>query len=171
MALVPLHFSCTVQDGFGVKRSTDVYQTPPDTTTLAQVVAAIGTWLSDLDPCIAGAITANQVRIVPALPGGLKAATGATWLASRCFQNGVLRFSVSQTSKAWSNPLPALANTVIVGGKPDIHGATLGTYVTLLTTPSNAYVAPSNQALVALESAIIGERKNRKQLGASSKAV
>lgn len=171
MANIPLHFSCTVEDGLGVKRSTDVYQSPPDTTTLAQVVAAIGTWLDDLDVCTSGAITANQIRIIPALPGGLKSATGATWVASRNMLPGVIRFSATQTSRAWSSVIPALAPSVIVGGKPDVHGATLGTYITLITTGSNGYTNPNGQALIALESGIIGERKSRKQLGASSRAV
>lgn len=171
MATVPLHFSCTVQDGLGVKRSTDVYLAPPDTTTLAGVAAAMATWLSDLDACSDGAIVANQIRIVPALPGGLKAATGATWSRSRNMLPGVIRFSATGTSHAWSSVVPALANAVIVAGKPDIHGATLGTYITLLTNASNGYTDEKNQQLIALESGIIGERKSRKQLQASSKAV
>lgn len=171
MPNIPTHFSATVEDGLGVKRSTDVYLAPPDTTTLAQVVAAIGTWLSDLDPCMDGAITANQIRIVPALPGGLKSATGATWTRSRNMLPGVIRFSSAGTSRAWASVVPALAQGVIVAGKPDVHGATLGTYITLLTTGSNGYTNPQGQALSALESGIIGERKSRKQLQASSKAV
>jgi hypothetical protein len=171
MANIPLHFSCTVQDGLGVKRSTDVYLSPPDTTTLAAVVASIGTWLSDLDAATDGAITADQIRIIPALPGGLKSATGATWGRSRNMLPGVLRYSAAGTSHAWSSVVPALAAACIVAGKPDIHGATLGTYSTLLTTGSNGFTNANGQALAALESGIIGERKSRKQLGASSRAV
>lgn len=171
MPTVPLHFSATIEDGLGVKRSTDAYLAPPDTTTLAGIAAAIGTWLADLDAASDGAIVANQIRIVPALPGGLKSATGATWSRSRNMLPGVIRFSASGSSRAWSSVVPALAAACIVSGKPDVHGATLGTYITLLTTPSNGYTNPQDQALLALESAIIGERKSRKQLQASSKAV
>lgn len=171
MPNVPLHFSATVEDGLGVKRSTDVYLAPADTTTLAAVVLQIGTWLAELDAASDGAITANQIRIIPALPGGLKAATGATWTRSRNMLPGVIRFSSSGTSRAWASVIPALAQACIVAGKPDVHGATLGTYITTLTTGGNGYTNPNNEQLLALESAIIGERKSRKQLQASSRAV
>lgn len=163
MANVPLHFSATIEDGFAVRKSTDVYLNVPDTTTLAQLVTAEGTWLTDLDALTAGAIIANQIRIVPSLPGGLKSATGSTWAASRVNQSGLLRFSASGTTENWSNVIPALANSVIVNGKIDKTSGAYTNYVNLLTTGGNNYTNPNRQPITGIVAEMISFRKTRKQ--------
>jgi hypothetical protein len=171
MANVPLHFSATVVDGFSVKRATDAYLNLPDSTTLAQLAAAQGTWLTDLDAVIDGAIVNSQIRVVPELPTGLKGASGATWAASRVNQTGILRFDSTGTTARWSNILPSVSNAVIVNNKIDLTNTNVAAYVTLFTTSGNHYNNPQNQQIIDLAAALVTFRKTRKQSAAGSKEV
>jgi hypothetical protein len=158
MANVPLHFSATIEDGLQRRKSTDAYLNLVDTTTLATLAAAYGTFMTDLDGVTAGAIVEGQIRIRPALPGGLATATGATWLASRVAQTGIFRFSASGTTAQWSSAVPALADAMIVNDAIDPTGS--GTYTGLLT--GGSYVNPENQVLLALTKTLIRFRKANK---------
>lgn len=166
MANVPLHFSATIRDGLGTEATTTAYLNPADTTTLAVLVGDLGTWLSDLDAVTDGLIRASRIEIVPALPGGLKTSTGATFAASRVEQTGVLNFSATGTSRKEGMVIPAISNSAIVAGKVDLTNAAITALITLLT--SGPYTNPYNQALVALLDAILSFRKKRKQLQRSS---
>lgn len=164
MPNVGLHFSATVVDQFGVKASTTVYSNPADTETLASLNAALTTWLTDLDAATDGAITSCEVRITPVLPGGLKAVT-STFVnqAANAFP-GVLKMSVSGTQASFANKIPALAKACILNGKPDIAGATLSTYIALLTGSAQAYGSNENRPFTGIINAKIGENKHRKQM-------
>lgn len=160
MANVAIVRSATVQDGLGRRKVTESYGNIVDTTTLAQLAAAQGTWITDLDGIIDGAIIFNRVTIKPALPGGIKVVgTGATFLASRVSQIGIFRFSATGTSRAWSSDVPSVADALIVGGSINTGAAAVGTYTTLLT--SGPFTNPENQALVALEKALLSFRKSK----------
>jgi hypothetical protein len=155
MANVPLHFGATIEDGLGRRKSTDVYLDIVDTTTLAVLAGDLGTWLTDLDAISAGYIVASRVEIKPAMPGGLKTATGASVAASRVAQVGIFRFSATGTTAQWSSDVPALANSMIVNDAIDPTGT--ATYTGLLT--GGAYVNPENQVLLALTKTLIRFRK------------
>lgn len=166
MANVAAHYSLTIRDGLGVEASTVAYVVVPDTTTLAGIAAAAGTWALDVDATIDGAITGLRVELAPALPGGLKAATGATWAASRVEQTGVLNFKNATTKYRFGMPLPSIRSDVISTGKIDLTDTAIAALITLLT--SGAFSNTAQQALTALVDAIISFRKRRKQLQRSS---
>lgn len=158
MANVPMHFSATIEDGFKAKTSTDVYLELPEATTLTEVAAALGTWLTALDGISAGAIVGSKVAIAPAPPGGIKSLTGGSVAASRIAQNGLFRFSASGVSPDWSSNVPALNNTMIVNGAPDPTGT--ATYTGLLT--SGVYANPTSDILLTLTRSKVTTRKHRK---------
>jgi hypothetical protein len=161
MANVAIVHSASVEDGLGRRKTTEAYGNIVDTTTLAQLAAAQGTWLTDLDGIIDGAIVANRVTIKPAPPGGLKVpGTGATFLASRVSQLGLFRFSASGTSRSWSSDVPSISDSLIVGDSIDTTAGAVGTYTTLLT--GGTYSNPENQQLLALEAALLTFRKSKR---------
>jgi hypothetical protein len=157
MANVSIHYSATILDSFGVKRSTDAYLNIVDTTTLAVLAGDLGTWLTDLDAITDGEITASSVIIRPTRPGGLKAAPVA---ASYDAKTGQLSFSATGTSQLWGQSVPALAASAITAGKVPNTGS-MGTYTALLL--GGAFTNPQNQSLAALKKTAIGDRSSRKQ--------
>lgn len=170
MANIPLHFSATVVDGLGTEASTVSYLLVPDTATLAQLATAIGTWATDVDAVTAGAITKLGIRVTPALPGGLKAATGATWAASRVEQTGVLNLSNTVSAHRFGQAIPAIADSVLVAGKIDLTNAAITALISLLTAAvaGGTYTNNAQQSLLALVDALISFRKRRKQLSRTS---
>lgn len=159
MAVVPLHFSATFQDGLTRRKSTDVYANLVDTTTLAQLATALGTWLTDIDAITDGAIVESHVSVNPARPGGLKViGTGATFLASRVAQVGIFRFSASGTTASWSSAVPSLSDAAIIGDGTD--PTVTGTYTALLgAAGAGPYTNPQNQFLEALVKTLVRFRK------------
>lgn len=157
MANVSTHFSATVLDSFGVKRSTDVYLNIVDTTTLAVLSSDCGTWLTDLDAITDGEITSAQIIIKPALPGGLK---GSPATGSYNARTGQLTFAATGTTKLWGQAIPALAASAISSGKVPNTGS-MGTYTALVA--ASPYTNPDNQTLTALKKTAIGDRSSRKQ--------
>lgn len=155
MANVPLHYSATVEDGLQRRKSTDVYLDIVDTTTLATLAGNFGTWITALDGISAGAIVEGQIRVKPALPGGIKSLTGGSVANSRVAQVGIFRMSASGTTAQWSSDVPALNNTMIVNDAIDPTGT--ATYTGLLT--GGGYTNPENQVLLALTKTLIRFRK------------
>lgn len=159
MANVSTHYSATILDSFGVKKSTDVYLNIVDTTTLAVLAADCGTWLTDLDAITDGEIVSAQIIVKPALPGGLK---GAPATGSYDARTGQLTFSAAGTTKLWGQAVPALAASAISGGKVPNTGS-MGTYTALVAAAP--FSNPDNQTLTALKKTAIGDRSARKQQG------
>lgn len=157
MANVSTHFSATVLDSFGVKKSTDVYLNIVDTTTLATLAGDAGTWLTDLDAITDGEIVGAQIIIKPALPGGLKTGPAA---GSYNAKTGQITFSASGTTKLWGQAVPALATSAISNGKVPNTGS-MGTYTALVA--ASPYTNPDNQTLLALKKTAVGDRSARKQ--------
>jgi hypothetical protein len=163
MANIPLHFSASVQDGFNVRTTTDAYLDLPDTTTLAQLIAAEGSWLTDVDAIIDGAIINNQILMRPAAPSGLKAATGATWSASRNGYQGLFRWDVTGTQARWSSVLPSISNSVLSGSKINLANTAVSAYVALVATSGNHYTNPQNLQILDLNATAVVQRTKRKQ--------
>src|SRR5579872_817764 len=166
MANIPLHFSATIRDGLGTEATTQAYLNVPDSTALSALVGDLGTWLTDLDAVTDGLIRGTRIEITPALPGGLKTSTGATFQASRVEQTAVLNFSATGTARKEGFSIPAVSNSAIVAGKVDLANTAIQALITLLS--GGLYTNPYNQALVALLDAILSFRKKRKQLQRSS---
>jgi hypothetical protein len=157
MANVSTHFSATVLDSFGVKKSTDVYLDMVDTTTLAALNTAAVGWLAALDAITDGEITASQVIVKPTTLGGGKGSPNAGSYGAR---TGNLSFSATGTTKLWGQSIPALATSAITAGKVPNTGS-MGTYTALLV--GGGFTNPDNQALAALKKTAIGDRSSRKQ--------
>jgi hypothetical protein len=166
MANIPLHFSARIVDGLGTEATTTAYLSPADTTTLADLVTSLGTWLTNVDAVTDGLIRDTRIEIKPGLPGGLKTATGATFQASRVEQTGTLNFSVAGSTRKDGVVIPAISNSAIVSGKLDLTNAAIQALITLLTNGN--YTNPYNQVIVGLLDAILSFRKKRKQLQRSS---
>ncbi len=130
-----------------------------DTTTIAQVVSALGVWAAANDACLDAAFESVLACITPTLPGGLKGATGATWAASRMAQTGNLLFSTTGTTRRWGQALPGLASSTVVGGQLNIADANIAALIALLTNPTDLFVNPQNQSLVAALDAALSFRK------------
>lgn len=158
MANVTMHFSATLQDGLTRTKSTDVYTTLVDTTTLAQLAAAYGTWVTDLDAITDGFVKHGKVEIVPALPGGIKTVTGGSVATSRVAQVGIFRFSATGSTHQWSSVVPSFSDSLIVNDAIDPTGT--ATYTGLLT--GGTYTNPENQTLLALTKTLIRFRKANK---------
>lgn len=159
MANVPLHFSAAVRDGLQTAAPLTSYLLVPDSTSLATLIGDLGTWATTIDACIDGAIVDLSARLTPALPAGLKAATGATWLASRVEQTGVLNFSASGSDRRYGQALPSLSNAVIAGGKIDLSNTAIVALVSLLTNPANDFTNAQSQTLEAALDALISFRQ------------
>ena len=157
MANVSTHFSATILDSLGVKKSTDVYLDLVDTTTLAVLAATCGTWLTDLDAITDGEIVSTQIIVKPAIPGGVKGSPAAGSLAAKTAQ---ISFSATGTTKLWGQAVPAIAAASVTAGKVPNTGS-MGTYTALLL--GGSYTNPDNQALAALKKTAIGDRSARKQ--------
>lgn len=163
MANIPLHFSASVIDGFNVRTTTDAYLDLPDTTTLAQLISAEGSWLSAIDLVIDGAIINNQILLRPTAPTGLKAPTGSTWSASRNGYQGLFRWDVTGTQARYSSALPSISNSVLSAGKINLANASVSAYVALITTSGNHYTNPENQQILDLNATAVVQRTKRKQ--------
>jgi hypothetical protein len=103
---------------------------------------------------------------VPNVIGTHKAPTGATFVASRVEQTGVLNFSNTATSRRYGQALPSIRSNLLTAGKIDLKDAALAALVALLT--SGPFTNAAQQVLAALVDAIIAFRKRRKQLQRTS---
>jgi hypothetical protein len=159
MTNVSTHYSATIQDSFGVKKSVDAYLNIVDTTTLAVLAGDMGTWLTALNAITDGEIVGSQVIIRPALPGGLSTGPAAGSYDAR---TGQITFSASGTTKLWGQAVPALAASAISAGKVPNTGS-MGTYTALMV--GGGFTNPDNQTLAALKKTAIGDRSARKQQG------
>lgn len=169
MTNVPLHFSATVVDGLSTEASTIAYGLYPDSTTIAELVTALNGWVTDVDACIDGAIIRNHIELTPGLVGGIKAPTGATFVASRVEQTAVLNFSNADSPHKFGQALPSVRSALLTNGKIDLGDTAMAALIALLT--SGAFTNTAQQALVALVDAIVAFRKRRKQLQRTSYEV
>jgi len=163
MANVPCVLSARLLDGQSVRRTSEAYIDPPDTTTLAQLATLLNNWLTALDAVTDGAITNTGITVKATLPTGLKPPSGTAWTASNVNKVGLLRFNSSGTTHRWSNVIPSIAQSSIVNGKITTTGASMGTYTALFTTTANNYSNPDSQAITTLYGRAISDRTTRQQ--------
>ncbi len=160
MTNLGVQFEATIVDGMSIPGSAIGYLVLPDTSTLAQMQSAIGVWSQAIDGCIDGAITQVLATLTPTLPDGLKAPTGATWLASRIAQTGILTFSASGTTRRYGQALPSLSNATIAGDQVDMSNAAIAALIALLLTPTGFFTNPQNESLVAALDALLSFRQH-----------
>jgi hypothetical protein len=159
VADLPVRFQGTVIDGMSIPGQVVSYLALPEDSTLNNLQAAVGVWAQAVDGCIDGAFSQVLATLAPALPGGLKGATGATWAASRIGQTGVLSFSATGTSRRYGQALPALATATIAGGQLDITNAAIQALIALLLNPTGFFTNPQNQSLEAALDALLSFRQ------------
>lgn len=152
MADVGVDFTATITDGLLTPAKVAAYLSVPDSTSLATLIAELDTWAGAIDACVDGALSDVRAAVIPlSPPAGLKGPTGATWLASRVEQTGILNFSATGSDRRYGQALPSVRNTAIVSGKLNLSDAQIAALITLLTNPANLY---TNRALQQLEAAL-----------------
>lgn len=159
MGNVGVNYSGALVDGLELPVKVTSPLSLPDTATLAQAISGLGVWAAAIDGVTDGAFTQVWATIQPTLPGGLKAATGATWAASDITKTGIIDFSATGTSRRWGQAIPTLADAVIVGGKIDITNAAIVALVDLLLNPTGFFTNDDQQSLEAALDALISFRK------------
>lgn len=159
MATLEVQYRGTVVDGIDVHGELVSYLGLPDTATLAQTSSALGVWAAAMDGCIDGAFTSVSAVIVPSLPGGLKAATGTTWAASRISQTGIIDFSATGTSRRYGQALVSFSNAAITNGQFDLTNAAVQALISLLLNPTGFFTNPDIQSLEAALDALLSFRK------------
>lgn len=159
MAKLEVQYRGELLDGLGVHGEVISYLALPDTATLAQTASALGVWCAAVDGCVDGAFSTATATIVPALPGGLKGATGSTWQASRMQQTGIIDFSATGTDRRYGQALPSFTNAAIVGGQFDLGNAAVQALINLLLNPTGFFTNPQQQSLVAALDALLSFRK------------
>jgi hypothetical protein len=170
MASLPVQFRGVILDGMVIPGGIISYLSLPDTATLAQMSSALGVWAAAVDGTIDGAFQQVFATLAPTLPGGLKAATGATWLASRISQTGVISFSATGTDRRYGQAIPTLSNTAIVAGQVNIADAGIAALIALLLNPTGFFTNVQSESLVAALDALLSFRK-RSIIGLRSQRV
>lgn len=159
MGNLAVQFSGTIIDGMVIPGNVVGYISLPDTSTLLNLQAALGVWAQAVDGCIDGAFTEVFATLTPTLPGGLKAATGATWLASRIAQTGNIIFSASGTTRRYGQALPSAANATIANDQLDITNAAIQALITLMLNPTVPFSNVQSESLVAALDALLTFRE------------
>lgn len=162
-----VRMEATIVDASNIQAETSVYALVDPTASFSDIVTQMNTWLADLDACTDGQIIDAELEVLPALPGGLKAAPVA---GSRAEQTGVLSFTSTGDTHKWSTAIPALSNssTVVSGGKIVITpGAPAQVLAALLAgggTAALAWTNATSQAIASFASALISFRRYRHQM-------
>jgi len=159
MPNVPVEYNGLVLDGQQTTALVTSNLNLPDSSTLAQVVAAQGVWAQAVDGVLDAAFTGVYAVVNPPLPGGLKAATGATWMASLVENTGIIDFSATGTSRRWGQALPGFKMALVVNGKVDVANAAIVALVDLLTNPTGIFTNADQQSLEAALDALLSFRK------------
>jgi|SRR5579872_93158 len=165
-----VQFSATIVDQLGVEAIATAYALVDPTAAITEIDAYWDEWVTKLDACIDGYVSASDWRVLPTLPGGIKSSPVAL---SRCTQTGVLNFTTDEDTHRWGCDIPALSNdpTVItfVGGKPQINltpGNPVPILLALLTATGSSVLEFTNVAfwpLLTLRDSLISFRQRGEQ--------
>lgn len=168
----PTVFSYTVRDNDAVKASTPIYVSYDG--AIETVDALIGTWLALgtlIDAVTGGVIESGSIKIPLAADAGWK----TTPLTGHSVSDTLnLTFSNDDTIYGDTIVVPAVRDTLIVGGRPVLTAA--GAIDNLADEIAGSftngyYVNPAGSDLIALIAAFQGVRKHRKQLKAASTVI
>lgn len=169
---MPVRFSATIVDQLGVEAVATVYAMVDPTAAITEIDAYWDEWVTKLDACIDGQITASNWRVLPALPGGIKTSPVAL---SRCTQTGVLNFlATGDDAHRWGVDLPALSNSTsvihFVSGRPQINltpGNPVPVLIALLTSTGSSVLEFSSDAEwqpLTFKDSLISFRKRGEQV-------
>lgn len=160
-------FSFTIIDQLGTKATMVIYALADPTKTVANLAADWQTWAGLIDLIVGGQILHGSARL-ELVPSGSEKSSPAS--GSRVEQTGVFDMTNASTPRIFGEPLPSLADSVIVGGQIDLTDTNVNNFYTALHT-ATANTEPTNnafQVLTGLKDAFISFRKRRKQLDRSS---
>ena len=164
----PTVMSFRVRDELGTEASTLVYV--GYNGAVETVDALIGEWSAYgglLDAVTGGQIIGGHI-LVPCAPNGAwKTAPSA---GSRVEQTALTNYRTSSSQKRQAFDIPALLDSLIVGGKPNTTSGALNTLITaILAGFTNGYFQNAlGQTLATFADAAVTFRKHRKQLTRSS---
>lgn len=159
MANSAVELSGVLLDGAQTPGEVVSYLNLPDTSTLAQLTSALNVWAAAVDGTIDGAFLKVFAKLTPPLPGGLKAASGPTWLGSRIQQTGNINFSATGTTRRYGQALPSLSNAAITGNTVDISNTAIQALIALLLNPTGFFTNAQSQSLEAALDALLSFRK------------
>ena len=164
-----VNFSARLLDGDNVSSTALAYVSQSGAETLSELITALNTWLADLDTITDAVITETRLLIVPGTPGGLKTQTTATttWDASSVQKTGQFLFSNVNSVGNWGFSVPAIAQSLISGGKIDNSNANVAAILNLMAT--SPYCTNEGVLLNGFIQSIQGARTKRKQLQARSR--
>ncbi len=173
-----LRFSATIQDETGTTAATPSYAKVDPAQTVTQLVADYAAWALALDALTDGVIRTGRISIPIDLT--TTAYTGATpplkttWVeAGRVEQTGVLNFSPAAILKRWGQVIPAIADSLLLGGdKIDLTNAAVVTFLNLLKNAGGittfGFTNANVQELANFVDAVTSFRRRERQLGRSS---
>lgn len=159
--------SFTIVDELGIEASLPIYTQMPDTMTLAQAISVAEAVETDLDAVTAGQILKCQLKFTVPPASGIKTAPA---VGSRVEQTALLNFNTTVTTKRNGFSVPAIANSLISGGKIIVASGAVKALADLLITGSGSalFTNALDQVLNAWVDAVLSFRKHRKQLARES---
>jgi len=166
---VPVQLSATVKDAFGQETSTRAYALVNPLTTLAVLEDIWHTWAGDLDQVTDGKITGG--RILLPQPFDIFSGKANAVAGSRLEQAALFGYAVAGTDRRYSQVVPAIRNTALIGDRIDLTDADILVWITLWNNDlaDLIYANDHEQPISAFLDAQLAFRRLRKQLQRSSK--
>lgn len=164
-------FSATIQDEAGNKANCQAHLYIDSAQTVANVDAALATWLGLLDAITGGAIISYHMLIRPILVLTIKGTPDA---GSEVQETATFDFTQVGSTYHYGNNVPAFLETKETSDhKPNLSDTDVAAYTTLLTTApvlGGFYSGLGNQELSALSYAFLPTRKHRRSQNRLSRA-
>jgi len=160
---VGAHFSYRMQDELGINATCVLYLYLDPATTVANLIAEYQSTSLLLHAISGGALKVGSIQLEADPDAGAVAAAVA---GSRVEQTGVFDFTNAVTSRIWGEPVPALLNSKISGGRINDADTDIVAWTTNLlgSVTTGHYTNNSFQHLAAVRDTFISFRKHRKQL-------
>jgi len=168
LATVPVRFSATFVDEWGIEASAAYYAQADDTQTIAALAADAAAMTTLLDNVSDAYIKGTRITILPVVPTTIKTAAAA---GSRVEETAILNFVPTQVSRRYGADVPAPKDTLMVADRLTISGGNAWVLLIAALTTGLTVLKWANehqQELSKFVDALIGYHKKRKQLQRSS---
>lgn len=159
--------SCSIEDAYGIRATTDAFATVDDTKTVAQMMTDVGAWALLNQEMSQGSLVEYSVRVVDGL---VSPATPAGDIE----KGGLFNFSNATDHYAQGYWIPDINPSVLnAQGLIDLTNVTVTDFITFMTTAHTAItiVTKGVRALNGLIDALISFRKHRKPLARKTKEI
>jgi hypothetical protein len=164
-------FHAGVTDIDGVRGTVLSHLFVDSASTIAETVTALDAWLAAVDAVTQAQILNTNVRILPALPGGLK---GAPASGSEMEEGAVLNFTQAGIPYKYGQWVPAVIEAAKSGRAillTETHVAALATLLTTAPVLGGSYSGMNSDALAALAGGFLPDRKFRRQRNRISRTL